>query len=64
MWNRHEDALTAAITEELGLPRPSDEIRIYARFALQIQLLVTSDADPMLDAGFHILDHGWNHYHP
>jgi len=45
MWLRHEDALAAAITEEFGLPQPSDEIRIYARFALQIQLLVTSDTE-------------------
>lgn len=64
MWLRHEAALAAAITEELGLPQPSDEIRIYARFALQIQLLVTSDTDPMLDAGFRILDQGWSRYHP
>ncbi|MEV0133300.1 TetR family transcriptional regulator [Dactylosporangium sp. NPDC050688] len=64
MWLRHEDALAAAITEEFGLPQPSDEIRVYARFALQIQLLVTSDTDPMLDAGFRILDQGWSRYHP
>ena len=63
MWVRHEDALAAAITAELGLPRPSDEIRVYARFALQIQLLVSSDTDPMLDAGFRILDQGWSRYH-
>ena len=63
MWLRHEDALAAAITEEFGLPQPSDEIRIYARFALQIQLLVTSDSDPVLDAGFRILDQGWSRYH-
>jgi AcrR family transcriptional regulator len=59
-----EEALAAAITEELGLARPSDDIRIYARFALQIQLLVTSDTDPMLDAGFRILDQGWSEHHP
>lgn len=64
MWLRHEDALVAAITEELGLAQPSDDIRIYARFALQIQLLVTSDTDPMLDAGFRILDQGWSEHHP
>ncbi|MFI5908465.1 TetR/AcrR family transcriptional regulator [Dactylosporangium sp. NPDC051541] len=64
MWTRHEDALAAAITEELGRPEPSDEIRIYARFALQIQLLVTSADDPMLDAGFRLLDQGWSRYHP
>ena len=64
MWLRHEDALAAAITEDLGLPQPSDEIRVYARFALQIQLLVTSDTDPMLDAGFRILEQGWSRYRP
>jgi len=62
MWLRHEEALGAVITEEFGLPEPSDEIRIYARFALQIQLFVTSDTDPMLDAGFRILDQGWAQY--
>jgi AcrR family transcriptional regulator len=62
MWLRHEDALAAAITDELGLPQPSDEIRIYSRFALQIQLLVTSEIDPMLEAGFRILDQGWGQY--
>jgi AcrR family transcriptional regulator len=59
MWLRHEDALAAAIAEEFGLTKPSDEIRVYARFALQIQLFVTSDTDPMLDTGFRILDEGW-----
>jgi hypothetical protein len=62
MWLRHEEALGSVITEEFGLPEPSDEIRIYARFALQIQLFVTSDKDPMLDAGFRILDQGWSQY--
>lgn len=62
MWLRHEDALAAAITDEFGLQEPSAEIRVYARFTLQIQLLVTSDSDPMLDAGFRILDEGWNRY--
>ncbi len=62
MWLRHEDALAAAITEEFGLSQPSEEIRVYARFALQIQLFVTSDTDPMLDAGFRILDEGWVRY--
>lgn len=62
MWLRHEDSLAAAITDQLGLSEPSDEVRLYARFALQIQLLVTSDADPMLDAGFDLLDRGWSQY--
>jgi AcrR family transcriptional regulator len=62
MWLRHEEALADAIAEDLHLAEPNDEIRIYARFALQIQLLVTSETDPMLDAGFRILDQGWTHY--
>jgi len=62
MWVRHEDALAEAIAVELGLAPPSDEIRSYARFALQIQLLAASDTDPMLDAGFRILDSGWSQY--
>jgi AcrR family transcriptional regulator len=62
MWVRHEDALAAAIATELGLPDPSDEIRLYSRFALQIQLLVSGDSDPMLDTGFSLLDNGWGGY--
>lgn len=64
MWFRHEDALVAAITKEFGLPEPSDEIRFYVRFALQIQLVATRDADPAstIDAGFRLLDQGWAHY--
>ncbi|MGW4395949.1 TetR/AcrR family transcriptional regulator [Amycolatopsis nivea] len=61
MWFRHEDALVAAITEEAGLAEPSDEIRFYVRFALQIQLSAAREADPepTIDAGFRLLDDGW-----
>ncbi|MFD9950159.1 TetR/AcrR family transcriptional regulator [Nonomuraea sp. NPDC059023] len=64
MWFRHEDALIAAITADFGLAEPSDEIRFYVRFALQIQLNATRDADPesTIDAGFRLLDEGWMHY--
>lgn len=64
MWVRHEVALAAAIAEEFGLPGPSEEIRAYARFVLQIQLLSLGSPDPqaMLDAGFRILDEGWNSF--
>ena len=64
MWFRHEDALITAITEEFGLPEPSDEIRFYVRFALQIQLSATRDINPesTIDAGFRLLDDGWLRY--
>ncbi|HEY0186422.1 MAG TPA: helix-turn-helix domain-containing protein [Cellulomonas sp.] len=61
MWFRHEDALVAAITTERGLVEPSDEIRFYVRFALDIQLAATRGPDPAatIDAGFRLLDDGW-----
>ncbi|MGV2902204.1 TetR/AcrR family transcriptional regulator [Microbacterium sp. AGC62] len=61
MWLRHEDALADAIAEELGLAEPIAEIRVYARFVLQMQLLVNDSDDPLgtLDAGFRLLDSGW-----
>uniref|UniRef100_UPI003F497F95 TetR/AcrR family transcriptional regulator n=1 Tax=Nonomuraea bangladeshensis TaxID=404385 RepID=UPI003F497F95 len=64
MWFRHEGALVAAITEEFGLTEPNDEIRFYVRFALQIQLSATHEADPesTIDAGFRLLDEGWARY--
>ncbi|WP_419817902.1 TetR/AcrR family transcriptional regulator [Glaciibacter flavus] len=66
MWFRHEGALADVITEEFGLTEPSDEIRMYVRFALQIQLTATHSEDPIsaIDAGFRILDEGWTgHQH-
>jgi AcrR family transcriptional regulator len=64
MWFRHEDALVAAITKELGLAEPSDEIRFYVRFALNIQLVAAKEDDPesTIDAGFRVLDGGWARY--
>ncbi|MFJ2504691.1 TetR/AcrR family transcriptional regulator [Microbacterium sp. NPDC087592] len=61
MWLRHEDALADAIAKELGLAEPIAEIRVYARFVLQMQLLVNDSDDPLdtLDAGFRLLDSGW-----
>ena len=61
MWLRHEDALADAIADELGLPSPTAEIRVYARFVLQLQLLVTDSDDQLetLEAGFVVLEHGW-----
>jgi len=64
MWLRHEDALAAVIAEDRGLAEPTNEIRVYARFVLQIQLLVNASPEPleMLDAGFRILDDGWTRH--
>jgi len=61
MWLRHEDALAQAIADEAGLETPSDEIRVFARFVLQIQLLASErpDSRPVIEAGFRILDDGW-----
>lgn len=61
MWLRHEDALADAIADELGLSAPTPEIRVYARFVLQMQNLVgeSEDQQATLEAGFAILDSGW-----
>nr|AIA15129.1 Bacterial regulatory proteins, tetR family [uncultured bacterium] len=62
MWLRHEGALADAIADELGLSEPTAEIRIYARFVLQLQLLITGSDDQLgtLEAGFALLDRGWS----
>ena len=62
MWLRHEDALSDAIADELGLSEPTAEIRVYSRFILQMQLLVNDTDDQLgtLDAGFAILESGWS----
>lgn len=64
MWLRHEDALNATLAEELGLAEPSEEIRFYVRFALQIQLMAVREAGPesTVKAGFRFLDRGWAGY--
>lgn len=64
MWLRHEDALAAAVAADFGLDEPSPEIRAYARFVIQIQLLVLDSAEPVatLDAGFRVLESGWQEY--
>jgi hypothetical protein len=61
MWFRHEGALADAVAKDLGLDQPTDEIRAYAGFALQLQLLASELEDPLplLDAGFRVLDGGW-----
>jgi len=64
MWLRRERVLADAIAGEFGLPQPSEEIRVYARFVLQIQLLASATPDPAatLEAGFAILGAGWDRY--
>ena len=61
MWLRHEVALADAIADDLGLDEPTDEVRAYARFVMQMQLLANETSDPlaMLDAGFAVLESGW-----
>lgn len=61
MWLRHEDALADAIAEALGAEAPSDAVRVYARFVLQMQTLVSGADDPLavLAAGFDLLAPGW-----
>ena len=61
MWLRHEGALAEAIADDFGLAEPGPEIRAYARFVIQIQLLLFDSAAPLttLDAAFGILDSGW-----
>lgn len=53
--------MVATITQEFGLAEPSDEIRFYVRFALHIQLIAVREVDPepVVDAGFRLLDMGW-----
>ncbi len=64
MWLRHEDALAAAIARELGVTEPPVEVRLYAHFALQIQLHASREPEPeaTIRAGFQLLDRGWDRY--
>lgn len=64
MWLSHEVALAEELARQAGLEEPSTEIRVYARFVLQIQLLATWQADAVadIDAGFRILEGGWADY--
>lgn len=61
MWLRHEDALSDTISAELGLTAPTPGIRVYSRFVLQLQLLVTDSDDQLatLEAGAALLEQGW-----
>jgi AcrR family transcriptional regulator len=61
MWLRHEVSLADVIADEFGLTEPTAEIRMYARFVLQVQILMSESPDAMtaLEAGFAVLEHGW-----
>jgi AcrR family transcriptional regulator len=64
MWLRHEDSLAAAMAESLGVAEPSLELRVAARFVLQVQILVMEapegpEQSAALDAGFAVLERGW-----
>jgi AcrR family transcriptional regulator len=61
MWLRHGDALAEAIGAELGQETPVREVRAFARFVLQSQLLALADDDPaaMIEASFDLLERGW-----
>ncbi|MDI6024163.1 TetR/AcrR family transcriptional regulator [Leucobacter sp. UT-8R-CII-1-4] len=60
MWTRHEEALAVEIAQELDQEPPNASVRLYARFALQIQVLALQSDDPigMIEAGFAMLDNG------
>lgn len=64
MWLRHEDAIAAAIADDLGLDQPDDGVRVFSRFVLQLALLAGTAENRlrMLDAGFEILERGWAAY--
>lgn len=64
LWLRHEDAIAAAIAQELGQEEPDDKVRVFARFVLQLATLAGTSSDRlrMLDAGFEVLEHGWAGY--
>jgi len=64
MWLRHEDAIAAAIAQQLGQEEPEDQVRVFARFVLQLATLAGTSSDRlrMLDAGFELLEHGWSGY--
>lgn len=61
MWLRNEDALAAAIIDELGLEPGDVTARLYAHFVLEIWSAIDFGGDPRiaLDAAFRLLDHGW-----
>jgi AcrR family transcriptional regulator len=61
MWLRHEDALTHVLAQEFKQPDGDLRCQALAHFALEAFTLATqsTDAIPMVDAAFDILEHGW-----
>ena len=62
MWGRHEHALADAVADAIGESEPSTETRVYARLALQIQVMASEVDDPeaVVEEGFRILERGWS----
>jgi AcrR family transcriptional regulator len=61
MWLRHEDALARVLAEEFKQADGDLRCQALAHFALEAFTLATqsTDAIPMIDAAFDILEHGW-----
>jgi AcrR family transcriptional regulator len=61
MWLRHENALSAAIAADSGLPEGDAGCQALAHFALEAVALVRGrdDAESALDRIFALLDTGW-----
>lgn len=61
LYQRYEGVIADAIAEDAGLAEPTDEIAIFARLVLQLDLLATASDHPveMLSTGFALLRRGW-----
>ncbi|GAA2510401.1 TetR/AcrR family transcriptional regulator [Winogradskya humida] len=61
MWQRHEDALTAVIAAELGLPKSSTTCRAFSHYVLGVYPLARESPDPMaaVDEMFDLITPGW-----
>lgn len=61
IWLRYEKLVADAIAEDAGVAEPTDAMKVFARFVLQLHAMSSRCPDPvaMLDAGFRILEQGW-----
>ena len=61
MWARHRAALAEEIAAELRRSPTDPTIRAYARFALEVMVMIDSAGDPyaQVDAVYDLLDRGW-----